>query len=202
MDNVTSILDRVNPNLTNKPSETISQSLQRKTLIALVWQVLLSRRLVSAPVGSIEYRTFESDMADMSEAQLNRGKEAAKDFTGFFTFPAFRELCRANPEDLGLRTAKHAYIEACNMPTPWSHANWSSPAVHHAAKETGQFELHSGTERDIFPLFKANYEKMCARVMSGESLDLPVTKLLPETVPNPTPPEEAKKHLSRLKGML
>ncbi len=157
---------------------------------------------MSAPVGSIEHRTFESDMSDLSEMELNTGMERSKDFTDYFTTPAFRELCRVTPNDLGLKQAKAAYIEACNMPLPWSHGNWSSAAVYHAAKETGTFELHNLTERECFPLFKSNYETMCARVMAGEQLDTPVQKALPETVPNPTSPEEAKKHLSRLKGML
>lgn len=141
-------------------------------------------------------------MADLSEMQLNKGMERAKDFTDFFTFPAFRELCRITPDDMGLKTAKAAYIEACNMPVPWSHGNWSSAAVYRAALETGQFELHSGTEREIFPLFKLNYEKMCARVLAGENLDKPVQKALPETVPNPTPPGVAKTRLAALKNLI
>lgn len=157
---------------------------------------------MSAPVGSIEHRTFESDMADLSETELNKGMERAKDFTDFFTFPVFRELCRITPEDMGLKQAKAAYIEACNMPLPWERGNWSSGAVFHAARETGRFELHTLTERECFPLFKTNYEAMCARVLAGEKLDRPVQKALPETVPNPTPPEIAKQHLARLKGML
>lgn len=157
---------------------------------------------MSAPVGSIEYRTFENDMADLSEMQLNQGMERAKDFTDFFTFPAFRELCRVTPEDMGLKTAKSAYIEACNMPLPWERGNWSSGAVYYAARETGRHELHSMTEREIFPLFKTNYETMCARVLAGEVLDRPVQKALPETVSNPTPPEVAKVRLAALKEML
>ncbi len=168
----------------------------------MVWQVLLSRRLVSAPIGSIEYRTFESDMSDLSETQLNTGMERAKDFTDFFTFPAFRELCRVSAEDLGLLSTKQAYIEACNKQIPWERQEWSSAAVYRAAVETGRFQLHTLTERECFPLFKVNYETMCDRLMNGEVLDVPVRKMLPESVPNPTPPDVAKAHLSRLKGML
>jgi hypothetical protein len=168
----------------------------------MIWQVLLSRRLVSAPVGSIEHRTFENDMADLSEAELNHGLEASKDFTDFFTFPVFRELCRVTAEDLGLLGPKQAYIEACNKPLPWERQTWSGPAVYRAAVETGRFQLHTMTERECFPLFKANYETMCDRVMNGETLDVPVRKMLPESVPNPTSPEVAKAHLSKFKEML
>jgi hypothetical protein len=141
-------------------------------------------------------------MADLSEMQLNTGMARAKDFTDFFTFPAFRELCRVTAEDLGLKNAKAAYIEACNMPLPWERGSWSSGAVFHTARETGRFELHTLTERECFPLFATNYETMCARVLAGEKLDRPVQKALPETVPNPTTPEVAKVRLAALKGML
>lgn len=157
---------------------------------------------MSGSVDSDNYRVFERDMMDLSEAEIRYGVEMAKDFTDFFTFPAFRQSCKLTPEHYGLKGARQAYIEACNMPLPWERGNWSHGAVYHAARETGRFELHTLTERECFPLFKANYETMCNRVMNGEVLDRPVQKALPETVPNPTPPEEAKKHLSRLKGML
>ena len=62
-------------------------------LIAACWQLLLGRRLVSDPVGSDSFRVFENDMADLSDAQLKTGIYLSKDFTGYFTIPAFRELC-------------------------------------------------------------------------------------------------------------
>jgi hypothetical protein len=33
------------------------------------------------------------DVADLTDAQLKTGIDLAKDFVGFFTIPAFRELC-------------------------------------------------------------------------------------------------------------
>ncbi len=53
----------------------------------------MGRRLVSEPVGSDEFRVFEMDTADLSDYQLKLGMEGSKNFTGFFTVPAFRELC-------------------------------------------------------------------------------------------------------------
>lgn len=202
--------------LLNQPEGSVSQILKReptgttspnfsakhRMTVANIWQVLLSRRLVNSPVGSDAYKVFEADTADLSEAQLRHGMEAAKDFTGFFTFPTFRELCRPDAKALGLPEAKQAYIEACNKPLPWERQKWTHAAVYLAAREAGRFELHTLTERDAFPLFRANYETMCKRVMNGDNLEVPVQRMLPESVPQPVSREEGKARCAALKEML
>jgi hypothetical protein len=148
-------------------------------------------RLLTDPSPEV-YKTWTEGLADLPDVAIRFGLEQAKDFTGFFTLPAFRELCRVSPQALGLPSAKHAYIEACNKSLPWERQTWSHPAVFYAARETGRFELHSFTEREAFPLFKANYEIMCNRVMAGDEMTLNVKKMLPESVPAPLSLEENK----------
>lgn len=148
------------------------------------------------------YRTWAASLDDLPDVAIRMGMIRVRDFTGWLSVPTFRELCKVTAEDLGLSSAKNAYIEACNKQMPWERQSWSSAAVYRAAVETGRFQLHTLTEKECFPLFKANYETMCSRVMNGETLDVPVRKMLPESVPNPTPPEVAKAHLSRFKEML
>jgi hypothetical protein len=202
MHNLNSLLDKAVPSKTSQPSEaTLQTSTERKRLVAMVWQVLLSRKLVSAPVGSIEHRTFESDMVDLSNQQLTHGMNACKDFVGFFTFPAFRELCRPTAEAMGLPACKVAYVEAA-MKSGDSKAVWSHPAVYHAGCETGWFELRTFTESEIYPRWKHNYEKMVNRVMSGEDLSLPVQQALPEKIPEFLSLDENKARLAKLKEML
>ena len=174
--------------------------MSKKTL-ALVWSVLLNRRLVTEPVGSLQHKQFESDMADLSEAQLRIGMERAKSFTGFFTLPAFRELCHVKPEDFGMPDPHAAYVEACNK--RGAEANWSHPAVYWAGVETGWFELRSMTEREIFPLFKRNYETVCERAINGEPLNLTVQKAITDShTPVFLTPEQNKRKLAALKEML
>lgn len=168
----------------------------------MVWGILLSRRLVSEPVGSTQYRVFESDMADLSDRELRHGMAKTKDFTGFFTTPAFREMARMTPEDLGLPDAKTAYIEACNAQGDKTRYNWSHPAVYFAADETGFGELRSRTEFEIYPLFRRNYEIMVNRVMEGEKLDMPTQKALPPKVFIQAEPVKARATLDRMKAML
>jgi hypothetical protein len=148
------------------------------------------------------FKQWRHDLSDLPAGAIRIGLERAKDFTDFFNIAAFRELCKASPQDLGLPTAKQAYIEACNKALPWERQKWSHAAVYHAARETGRFELHSFTEREAFPLFQANYEVMCGRVMSGAELNMPLVRMLPESVPNPTPINEARSRLSAIKDLI
>lgn len=154
-------------------------------------------------VGSSAHMQFERDMADLTDQQLAIGLERTKTFTGFFTTPAFRELCALKPEDFGLPDAHKAYIEAATADGQRDRARWSHAAVYHAARETGWFELRTGTEREVYPLFRRNYEAMCARVMAGEQLELPVQRALPPSVePRPLPAVEAKRRCAGLRALL
>jgi hypothetical protein len=205
MQQVTSILDRYKTKPLQQQTTHLDRTPERTQFLKGVLTELTRMKLLTdsnpETLGKI-YQTWAAGLDDLPDHAIRMGMIRAKDFTDYFSLPAFRELCRVTPEDMGLKTAKAAYIEACNMPLPWERGNWSSGAVYAAARETGRHELHTSTEREIFPLFKSNYETMCARVLSGEALDRPVQKALPETVPNPTSPEVAKVRLAALKGML
>lgn len=153
-------------------------------------------------LGAI-YRTWANGLSDMSESQIKMGLVKARNFDGFFSLPAFRELCTLRPEDCGLPDAHAAYVEAANADGQRDRARWSHAAVYHAARETGWFELRTSTEREVFPLFRRNYEAMCARVMVGEQLDLPVQRALPASVtPRPAPRAEARRRIASLRAML
>lgn len=196
------LLDKAAQGKTTQVSAITSLNSTQKKTLALTWSVLFNRKLVSDPVGSTAYRQFESDMADLSDRQIEIGLERAKDFTGFFTTPTFRELCRVTPEDIGLPAVHAAYLEAAKADGPRDMLRWSHPAVYHAGRETGWFELRTGTEKEIYPLFKRNYEEICRRVMGGEQLDMPVQRALPSKVFVPASPEKARATLNSIKELL
>lgn len=190
------------PSKTKNRSAHTSQSLTTvsKKVLAGAWQMLLSRRLVHAPVGSIEHRTFERDMSDLTEAQIRNGIERCKDFTGFFSTPAFRELCKTiDTAALGLPDTKTAYVEACRAPSPKAKFKWSHPAVYHAGVATGWHELSSFPEDQIYPRFKTFYAGFCERVMKGESLDSPMMEALPERVSVILTPEQNQSRMASLR---
>lgn len=139
---------------------------------------------------------------DMDASMLKTGLRKAADFTGFFNLPAFRELCRLKPEDIGLPECKAAYMEACRAPGPKAKQKWSHPAVYHAGKNTGWFELSSFPEDQIYPRFKTFYQQLVDRVMNGEALDAPMMEALPEKVTVILTPEQNEDRMASLRASL
>jgi hypothetical protein len=99
----------------------------------------------------------------------------------------------------GLPSTQAAYVEACMAPEPKIKQQWSHPAVYLAGAATGWFALASETQAQVFPLFEYNYQRLCHRVLTGEQLDLPVMKALPEKITTPLSREENLKRLQALK---
>jgi hypothetical protein len=157
--------------------------------------------LINSPDREV-YQIWGSGLADFSEGQIKRALIKARDFRGFFNLPAFREMCRIKPEDMGLPDTKKAYIEACMAPSPKAKHKWSHPAVYHAGKATGWFELATFPEDQIYTRFQAFYAEMCDRVMQGEKLDSPVMEALPEKVTVILTPEENEDRMAKLRGSL
>lgn len=190
MQNINQVVTNLFPDQSKaKPHSThTSPSLTAKTrkVLAGAWEVLRSRRLVHSQVGSIEHRTFERDMSDLSEQEIRNGLERCKDFTGFFSTPAFRELCKTvDLQCYGLPEPRAAYQEACLAPKPKVKARWSHPAVYQAGIQTGWFELASMPTDDIYPRFAYNYDLICKRVIAGEDITVPVPEAIPEKINAP-----------------
>jgi hypothetical protein len=141
-------------------------------------------------------------LSDLSDRQIKVGLSKALSHTGYFTLPIFREICKPKPEDFGLPEVKKAYMEACMAPSPKAKHKWSHPAVYHAGKATGWFELATFPEDQIYSRFKAFYAEMCDRVMNGEKLDSPMMEALPEKVTVILTPEENQDRMAQLRGSL
>lgn len=203
MQTINAILEQAVQTATHKPTGTTSQSLSAKQKLKLAdaWQILLSRRLVTDGIGSDAHLVFERDMADLTPQQIDMGLHKAKDFCGYFTFPAFRELCRITPEDLGLPDVNDAMREACHA-GDWETHQWSHIAVLHAARTVGSYEIRNLTAKQLFPLFSHAYEQVVRRVLAGEVLVGPAMRALPETVHVPATAEEAKANLAKLRELL
>jgi hypothetical protein len=200
MQHVNDLLAKPVMTVTDKPSPTTSTA-SKKTL-ALVWATLLNRRLVSEPVGSLQHKQFEADMADLTDEQLRRGLDRSKGFTGFLTLPVFRGLCQGTPSDHSLPDARSALLEAIAAPYPKAAHVWSHPAVYLAACDVGWWALERMTERELMPIWSAAYDQLVARVIAGESLALPTRRALPAQVHVPSTPETALANITKLKELL
>lgn len=112
----------------------------------------------------------------------------------------FIAWCQPTPEMLGLPNADRAYREACANAHPAAARDWSHPAVHHAACETGFYELASLPEERSRKLFERNYAATVRMVMAGEPLR-EIPKALPERVSVCTP-EVGRSALAGLRNAL
>ncbi len=114
----------------------------------------------------------------------------------------FRGYCENAYDIFGLPSADSAYIEACRATQPKKAFKWSHPAVYFAGLATDWFFLSSESKEKVFPVFKRNYEILCARVIKGETLNVPVEKALPAEITTPMTRKENKLHLQQLRDSL
>lgn len=115
------------------------------------------------------------------------------------TLAAIVQACENAQALYGLPGAQAAYVEACCAAEPKAAQRWSHPAVYHAAALTGWHQLASEPQAQVFPLFEYNYGALCARVMRGEQLTLPLPPALPQTVAAPLSREENLARLAELR---
>lgn len=109
------------------------------------------------------------------------------------------ECCQQGLADLGLPTAHNAYVEACQAPSPKSAQVWSHPAVYLAGRDSDWFFLANNTERTSWPVFKQHYDGYCARVLRGESLEVPQPPALEQQAAEPLAAEEQLTRLRQLR---
>lgn len=108
-------------------------------------------------------------------------------------------LCIDISSEHTLPNAHNAYIEACNAPSPKRNATWTHPAVYYAGKQTDWFFLANNTEKTAFPIFKSHYERLCQRIINGETLPQLATLALPEETNTPLSKEENKERMEKLR---
>lgn len=114
--------------------------------------------------------------------------------------PDFIALCKPTAEDLGLPSLANAYAEACRNAHPvLQDRQWSHPAVYHAAKQVGFFELRSLDEKTSRPMFEQAYERTVDAVLSGDELP-EIPKALEDLTSKPKPPGWKPSEEDKAKG--
>jgi hypothetical protein len=101
---------------------------------------------------------------------------------------------------VGLPSPHEAYVEACRAGSPKSAQAWSHPAVYLAGRDSDWFFLNNNTERTSWPVFKSHYERYCARVLRGESLQVPQPAALEKAPSAPLASEEQLARLQQLRN--
>lgn len=199
MENVTNILAKQLLTESMQPSAKPSAIPAPESFLKQILTELTHMKLLTADPGA--YRVWSEGLADLPVPAIRMGMRKVKNFTGFLSLPAFRELCRITPQDLGLPETRDAMSEAC-CANNWETHQWSHIAVLHAARTVGSFDMRNMTSRELFPLFSHAYEQVCRRVMDGEVLVGPAMRALPESVHVPASEESARAKLARIKELL
>jgi len=118
------------------------------------------------------------------------------------TLPAVIKTCNSGLDLYGLPDAREAYLEACRAPTPKAAYQWSHAAVYHAGKASDWYVLANQSETVAWPIFAAHYERLCAQVIRGETLQVDVPKALTDTCSRRLNSEERSQQMSRLRQLL
>ena len=71
-----------------------------------------------------------------------------------------------------------------------------------AGRASDWFFLANNVEEKTFPVFKRNYEILIKRLQNGESIEMDITKALPEHSETPLPRKEQQQRLQELKKQL
>lgn len=111
----------------------------------------------------------------------------------------FIALCHPTPETLGLPSEADAYAEATRNAYPNAgHVVWSHPAVSHAAREVGLYNLSSLPLKSSRELFSRAYTIVCRLIANGQPLR-PILVGLPEKVEGRRTPEVGRAALDKLR---
>ena len=126
-------------------------------------------------------------------------RQATRESDYLPTVHTLLKYCDISDSELGLPDAHQAYIEACQAPSPKTDYTWSHPAVYWAGKASGWFFLANNTEQKALPVFKRNYEIICARIKHGEQLSPPIPTGLPKPHKTALSGKEQRARLKKLR---
>ena len=94
-------------------------------------------------------------LADYPVEQILKGAKHAIEHSEYLpTLNRMLECCQQGLTDLGLPSARDAYIEACRAPAPRADQAWSHPAVYLAGRDSDWYFLANNTERSSWPVFR------------------------------------------------
>ena len=107
--------------------------------------------------------------------------------------------CQQGLSDLGLPSARDAYVEACRAASPRAAQAWSHPAVYLAGRDSDWYFLANNTERTSWPVFCEHYQHYCTRVLRGETLTMPAREALEQHEGTPLSRDDQLAELKKLR---
>jgi hypothetical protein len=145
--------------------------------------------LISSTMDAGAVKTWSDGLLDMDSSMLKNGLIKARDFKGYMTLPAFRELCRFQPEDFGIPPLQEAFDSLYK--TQMGKTGQLHPVVYQAMLSAGTYELNNLSTKDALRRFEYNYDSACKRFMAGEEM-LPPPEAIPAKVERPKTQQETE----------
>jgi hypothetical protein len=146
-------------------------------------------------------RLWLDALADIPVEQILKGAKHAIENSEYLpTLNRMLECCQQGLAEFGLPSAHDAYVEACQAASPKPAQAWSHPAVYLAGRDSDWFFLANNTERTTWPVFKEHYQRYCARVLRGESLEVPASEAIEHKPSEPLSSEEQLTELAKLRS--
>ena len=142
-------------------------------------------------------------LADFPVEPILKGAKLAIENSEYLpTLNRMLECCQQGLADYGLPTARDAYLEACQRPSPKSAQPWSHPAVYLAGRDSDWFFLANNLEKQTWPVFQSHYQRYCSMVLRGDPLEVPEPEAISRDEPVPLSREEQMGLLADLKSEL
>ena len=139
-------------------------------------------------------------LADYPTEQILKGAKHAIENSEYLpTLNRMLECCQQGLSDLGLPSARDAYVEACRAASPRAAQAWSHPAVYLAGRDSDWYFLANNTERTSWPVFCEHYQHYCTRVLRGETLTMPAREALERHEGAPLSKEDQLAELKKLR---
>lgn len=107
--------------------------------------------------------------------------------------PEFIGICM---REMGLPDAKPAYVDA-------TYRRWSHPVVYETLCRVGAPEVRGKSEKEIYPIWEAEYARVCAEWMAGNRFQAPeALQIGHDTKPKPSSKETAAEWIERIRKEL
>lgn len=164
--------------------------------------------LLSSTMTSESFKVWAEGLQEFSPNMLANGLKKARDFTGYMTLPAFRELCRFQPADFGIPAVRDSFDMVYK--TQYGKQGKLLHAVcYQAVKDCGLYELQNLSEKDSFRRYEFYFSSAAKRFMDGEPMDMPAVEVIPAKVERPKTAQElqlqeqiASQSINNLKQMM
>lgn len=131
-------------------------------------------------LNQIKRLWLESLSAFSAQTILLGARHAIENSEYLPTLHRMLESCQEGLRHQGLPSARDAFFEACQQPSPKHQQHWSHPAVYWAGRDSGWYFLANNTEANTWPIFKRQYEAYVAKVLRGDELMMPTPEALPD----------------------